>query len=88
MAAANQTKDSIGKRAWEIYDRKIRGKIESDNFGRFLVIDVESGEFEIGDDDLEVMHRAYAKHPGGSLHLFRIGYPAVGTIGGGLLTPR
>ncbi len=34
------TKEEIAQRGREIYDREIRPKVESDNTGRFLVVDV------------------------------------------------
>jgi hypothetical protein len=47
-----------------------------------LVIDIETGEYEIDDDGLAAAHRARAKHPDAALYAMRIGYPAYAKIGG------
>jgi hypothetical protein len=49
-----------------------------------LVIDVETGAYEIDDDDIAAVHRALAKHPGAALWALRIGYDTMHTLGGSL----
>ncbi len=38
----------------EVYDRQIRSSVESGHLGRIVGIDVDSEDFEIGDDVLQV----------------------------------
>jgi hypothetical protein len=45
------------------------------------VINVETGDYELGDDHLAVSDRAAARHPGGPLFAVRVGYPTLGWIG-------
>jgi len=73
----------IARRAEELYEREIRAKVEDGNIGRIIVIDVESGDYEIADDHLTASHSAHAKHPQGVFFVMRIGYPALGKVGGG-----
>jgi hypothetical protein len=49
--------------------------------GKIVVIDIETGEYEISDNFLDLAHRALAKHPGAALHAVRVGYKGVGRIG-------
>lgn len=46
-----------------------------------MIIDVESGEYEIGHDSLAANKRALAKSPGAVLYRIRVGFPCVQSIG-------
>ncbi len=75
------TKEDIAARAKALYEQEIRAKIEPDDIGKYLVIDIETGDYIIDEDDIVVMKRAADKHPGGALYGMRIGYPTMGRIG-------
>lgn len=83
MAHPRYTKEEIAQRGKEWYEREIRSKVEEGNKGKILLIDVETGDYEIDDDQLAAAHRALAKHPVAALYGMRIGYPALGKIRGG-----
>ncbi len=76
--------EEIASRGREIYETRLRNKLEADNVGKFLVIDIETGEHEIDEDDLAASMRAYHKKPEGARYGMRIGYPTAGTIGNAL----
>lgn len=76
------TAEEIGTRARALYDQEIRTKVEADHRGRYLVVDIETGEYEIGDDYLTLSRELQSRHPDAALHVIRIGYPTVGRIGG------
>jgi hypothetical protein len=82
MEATRYTNDEIVERGEAIYQRDIRPRVEEGNTGKYLLLDVETGEYEIGTDLLEAAHRAHAKHADAVLYALRIGYPAVAHIGG------
>jgi hypothetical protein len=75
--------EEIGRRGQELYDRAIREQVEENNRGRFLVLDIETGDYEIGSDYGELARGMQARKPGALLYAVRIGYPAVGRLGGG-----
>ncbi len=75
------TSEEIVARAKALYEQDIRAKVEADNKGKYLVIDIETGDYEIDADALSVMKRASAKHPNGALFAMRVGYRAMGRIG-------
>jgi hypothetical protein len=50
--------------------------------GKIIVIDVETGEYEIDDVSLEAARRLKAKYPEATLYAMRIGYEAVYGFGG------
>ncbi len=73
--------DEIVARGKDIYEKQLKSKLESQNVGKFLVIDIESGEYEMDDDDLTAALRAYAKNPDGARYEMQIGCATSGTIG-------
>jgi hypothetical protein len=80
--------EEIGRRGQELYDQKIRHQVEAGNKGKYLVIDIETGEYALGDDTLELSHHLHAKHPGAALYAMRIGYPGTFRMRGRSPTPR
>lgn len=75
MSYSHYTPDEIESRGEAIYDRRIRPSVEPGNKGKFVVIDIESGEYELDDDDLQATKRALKKRADAVLYGLRIGYP-------------
>ena len=81
------TNEEIDRRGQELYDRQIRDRVDVPEYiGKQIVIDVETGEYEVDDDGLRASRRLLARRPDAALYGLRIGYNAVYTIGG-VLTP-
>lgn len=78
------TKDEIVRRGREIYERDVRGEVEGDHDGEFLVVDVATGDYAVGEDQDEVFDRAEAKNPDGLFYLMRVGHRAAHRIGGSI----
>jgi hypothetical protein len=83
MGHPRYSTDEICERGEYLYQSRIRPLIDDEtNLGRMLVIDIETGEYEMGDrDGLEASRRALAKRPGAALYGKRIGYRAAAAIG-------
>ncbi len=76
--------EEASQRGYAFYDQ-IRAQIETEqNMGKIVVIDVETGDFEVDTDAIAATKRAYLKHPDAALLRLRIGYDAVDTFGGSL----
>lgn len=82
MSAAESTTEDIARLGREVYQTRLRSKLEREHFGKFLVIDVDTGEYEIDEDDLKASLRAYEQKPNGRRFGMRIGYRTSGSIGG------
>ncbi len=82
MSDSMLTKDEIARRGREIYERAIRAHVEPDHDGEFLVVDVATGDYAVGEDDEEVFEHAEAKNPEGLFYLMRVGHSAAHRIGG------
>lgn len=56
----------------EIYERDIRPHIEAGNEGKFIVIDIDTGDYEIDVDELMASDRLLARHPDAQVWLRRV----------------
>ena len=82
MPSAKYSREEVATRGEAIYEREIRPKVESQNTGQYLVLDIETGEYEIDQDDLVATKRILAKHPNAILYGLRIGHRAAYRLGG------
>ena len=71
----------IAKRGQVLYDQQVRGKVESNHKGEYLVLDIETGEYEMDLSELAALKRAKAKHPDAALYILRVGYSSAHRIG-------
>ena len=67
------TNEEIARRGEEIYTSSPRHQLENSYRDKILIIDIETGEYEIDDDALTASKRALAKHPGAAIYGLRIG---------------
>lgn len=82
MPTMKYSREEVATRGESIYEREIRHIVENQCKGQFLVLDIETGEYEINQDDLIATKRAMAKRPAAVLYGLRIGYPAAYRVGG------
>ncbi|MCW6049788.1 hypothetical protein K4039_06755 [Lyngbya sp. CCAP 1446/10] len=80
------SREQIAQRGKDIYQQRIRTHIETtENIGKIIAIDLNTGEYEIDKDLLAACHRLQAKQPNTITWAERIGYDAVYAIGGTLV---
>ena len=72
----------IARRGEDIYATRLRADLEKQYSGQVVIIDIETGSYEIGHDSLAANTRALAKHPGAALYGIRVGFPFVESISG------
>ena len=82
MPYADYTPEEVSAYGEKIYQERIRAKVEVEHKGAFLVVDIETGAYEIDRDDLLATKRAIAKRPQAILYGLRIGYPTAYQLGG------
>jgi hypothetical protein len=75
------TAQEVARRGRQLYEERIRSRVEPAHDGRFLVVDVDSGEYALADDELEAFPRTREKTPEGVLFLIRVGHRAAHRIG-------
>ena len=68
----------------EIYETKIKHLVDPQEKGKFLVLDITTGDYVIGPDLGYATQDLLVRHPDAVIHTVRVGHPAVYR----LLTPR
>ena len=76
MPDGDYSKEERARLAHETYEREVRDKVEPGQVGRFLALDVESGDYEVADEALEASERLSERQPGAVPHVMRVGYEA------------
>ena len=84
MAHPIYTNEEIGRRGHEIYEQHLKESVEVGNQGKFLVLDIETHDYLIGDDYMQLSRTLQARRANAPLYVIRVGFPAVGRIGGHL----
>lgn len=76
------TREEIARLGDWIYDNEIRHKVEPQEFGRFVAIDVDSHAYVVANDLLSASDSLQAQHPNAEIWLVRVGHRALHRIGG------
>ena len=71
------------QRGTALYEEKIRPQVEAGNFGKVVAIDVDTGEFEVGDETLPAAERLLLRFPDAQIWFVRIGHRGVHRFGAG-----
>lgn len=83
MQAILLSSEEVAKRAYQLYESKIRQEVEiEENIGNMVIIDIERGDYEVDETGLQAAHNLYAKHPYARLFGIRIGYNVAASLGG------
>lgn len=82
------TGEEIARRGKAIYDQKIRASVEPEHNGKYLILNVETGEYEMNADYLTASVRARERFPDAPLFTLRVGHPAAYRIGSSLPLKR
>jgi hypothetical protein len=81
MPYTHYTAEEIAARGEALYEQRIRAKVEAAHAGKFVVVDIETGDYEVDADDLAATKRALAKRPDAILYGLRIGSPTAYRLG-------
>jgi hypothetical protein len=79
--------EELSRRGTALYEQ-IRPQVEAGNRGKIVAIDIDTGEYEVGDNTLMACERLIARSPDAQIWSVRIGYPAVHRYGSRLLPRR
>ena len=80
--APKYSKGEISDRAKRIYEDRIKALVEPEENGKFIVIDIESGDYEIDEKMLVASRRLRERRPDSARYGGRVGYDAAYHIGG------
>ena len=79
----DRPKEETARLGDEIYKRDIRQQVEADHHGEVVAIDVESGNWAIGDSVIAATDSLWTHHPAAhDIWCLRVGYRALHHFGG------
>jgi hypothetical protein len=67
------SREEFARRGDEIYEREIRHRVEKGDAWKFVVIEIETGAYEIDADELAASDRLLARHANAQLWVTRVG---------------
>ena len=67
------SKEEFAQRGDLIYQTQIRPQVESDNRGKIVAIDLETGDFELDAREIAACDRFEVRHPDAQIWIVRIG---------------
>ena len=76
-------KEEFARRGNEIYERDVRRLVEADNKGKYVAIDIESGEWEMDSNEMAAGDRLRSRIPDAQTWLVRVGYGYLHRFGAG-----
>ena len=86
MNAPTRPTEEIARLGKEIYERDIRSKVEPDHHGKVVAIDVDTGQWAMGDNVIAATDRLREKRPGAvNVLCERAGHRALYRFGGSSL---
>ena len=71
------SKEELARRGQELYEAGIQQQVEAGNDGRIVAIDIETGEFEVGETIMAATDRLFERIPDAQPWTIRIGHRAV-----------
>ena len=68
-------------RGEKIYEERIKALVEPEKIGKFIVIDIDSGDFEVDAKILVASRRLRERHPDSVLYRVKVGLGAAYRMG-------
>ena len=88
MAGHTYSPEEITAQGEAIYREQIRSVVETTERGKFVIIDIETGDYEIDTKDATATLKLLERRPDAVTYAVRVGYRAAYRIGGRRLTPK
>jgi hypothetical protein len=83
MQAIFLSREEVARRARQLYETSIRQKVEiEENIGKMVIVDIETGAYEVDKTGVKAAHSLIAKHPYARLFGICIGYNVAASLGG------
>ena len=75
--------EEVALRAKQLYESRIRQEVEvEESIGKMVIIDIETGDYEVDQTGLQASRNLSKKHPNARLFGIRIGYNVAVSLGG------
>jgi len=76
------SKDEFAKRGDAIYRKDILPRLAAKDVGKFVAIDIETGQYEIAANEMKAGDKLRARLPDAQIWMVRIGYASARSFGG------
>lgn len=87
MSTVRRSREEVARRGDEIYEREVLPRLKPEDKGKLVLIDVESGDWEIDRKELAASDRLRARKPEAQVWMRRVGYSYVHRFGSPSLLP-
>ena len=85
MQAILLSREEVAQRAKHLYANVIRQQVEVDeNIGKMVIIDIETGDYEVDKTGLQASRNLSKTHPNARLFGIRIGYQVAVSFNGAM----
>ena len=81
-------KEEFARLGDAIFEKDVLPHLKSRDKGRFVAIDIETGDYEIADERMTASQNLRARLPDPQIWMMRVGFPTVTRIGGRQLTGK
>ncbi len=78
---ADAVRDAVIQQGQQLYDEKLKAKLEPQHPGRFVAIEPNKGDYYLGDTSTEALVAAHEAFPESRFYLKRIGRETTHRIG-------
>ncbi len=75
-------KEEFARRGEEIYEAQVHPRLAAEDEGKFAAIDIDSGAYEIDEDELKACDKLNARIPDAQIWLARVGSRYLHRFGG------
>jgi hypothetical protein len=72
----HRTPEELARLGSQVFERRVRPLLGPDDDGKFVAIDVRSGDYEVDGDDFAAVSRLHARNPAAEIWLSCVGQPA------------
>ena len=79
------SKEEFARRGDAIYEHDILPRLTAKDVGKFVAIDIETGEYEIAADEMRAGNKLRRRLPEAQIWMVRIGYASTRSFGGRLI---
>jgi hypothetical protein len=76
-----RTLDELARLADDMFDRRVRPALRPEDHGKFVAVDVDTGDYEIDYDDYTAVARLLSRNPAADTWLMRAGYATTYRMG-------
>ena len=77
------SKEEFARRGDEIYESVVRPQVEAGNRGKIVAIDIETGAYEMGTNEITASASLEARYPDAQIWIVRVGSRYVRRFGAG-----